>query len=88
MWEPVTNLMNSKRLVDTFHQSHPVAPHTLDLKKLNFQKVVNYTTLKVNKTLYGWEDGAFDRDYLKRVEKKWTQWSRDRWEAYSRGCES
>jgi hypothetical protein len=33
--------------------------------------------------LYGWEDGAFDRDYLEKLKQNWKKWRSARNEAYS-----
>jgi len=28
----------------------------------------------IAKTLYGWDDGKFDQEYLKKLERNWKRW--------------
>ena len=30
------------------------------------------------KLLYGWDDKRFEKEYLKKLEKNWKKWKRDR----------
>jgi len=30
------------------------------------------------KMLYGWDDGKFEEEYLKKLEKNWKKWKEDR----------
>ena len=46
--------------------------------QLNYRVYQNYTEVKPSKKLFGWEDGKFDQEYLKRVERKWDQQVHDR----------
>ena len=37
-------------------------------------KYENLTEIDIPKSLYGWEDGKFERDYLQKLEKAWEKW--------------
>ena len=30
------------------------------------------------KLLYGWDDKEFEKEYLKKLEKNWKKWKKDR----------
>ena len=38
------------------------------------QKYENLTEINVPKSLFGWEDGKFEWDYLEQLEKAWEKW--------------
>ena len=38
------------------------------------QEYENLTEINVPKSLFRWEDGKFERDYLDRLEKAWERW--------------
>jgi hypothetical protein len=73
-WEPTTNLENAKEAIADFHVAHPSAPRKLDHRNMSFQKYENLTEIDVRKTLFGWEDGKFAKDYMEKINKNWMKW--------------
>ena len=72
-WEPKQNLKNAQESIVEFHIKHPGSPrHVRTMPKI--QKYENLTEIDVPKSLFGWEDGKFERDYLDRLEKAWERW--------------
>ena len=45
-WEPVSNLMNSPKIVEQFHASHPSAPHRLRMAQADFNSL--FSSMPVN----------------------------------------
>ena len=73
-WEPKENLTNAQEIVDEFHKKFPNAPRRIRKNDLEFQRYENFTKPDVPKTLYGWEDGKFEREYLEKLERQWQRW--------------
>jgi hypothetical protein len=70
-WEPAGNLTNSQELVNEFHKEKPSAPRWVCAQTMKFKKYENMTTPDVPKTLFGWEDGKFEKEYKERLERQW-----------------
>ena len=63
-WEPEGNLANAEELMQEFHKQYPQAPRRVRAQ-IQFKPYQNFTEVKPPKRLFGWEDGSFDREYLK-----------------------
>ncbi|KAF8699730.1 hypothetical protein AX14_000912 [Amanita brunnescens Koide BX004] len=74
LWEPKDNLANAQEMVDEFHKKFPNAPRRIRKNDLEFRRYENFTRPDIPKTLYGWEDGKFEREYLEKLERQWQRW--------------
>jgi hypothetical protein len=78
-WEPEDNLQNAQEEVERFHKRKPAAPRKSPASQaLRFTAYENLTQAPVRKTLFGWEDGKFDKEYLENMHRRWDQWRRNR----------
>ena len=68
------NLTNTQEIIDKFHKKFPNAPRWIRKNNLGFQQYENFTKPNIPKTLYGWEDGKFERKYLEKLEQQWQRW--------------
>ena len=77
-WEPKENLKNSQKAITEFHKNNPSAPRRIRMTRQLFQKQFhayeNLTKTHARKSLFGWEDGKFGRDYLAKLERNWEKW--------------
>ena len=67
-WEPKDNLTNAQEILDEFHKKFPNAPRWIRKNDLEFRRYENFTKPDIPKTLYGWEDSKFEREYLEKLE--------------------
>ena len=72
-WEPKENLENAQEAISKFYKENPSAPRRVRAIPTT-KKYENYTELNVPQSLFGWEDGKFERDYLERMENAWEKW--------------
>ena len=62
-WEPKENLGNAQDAISDFHKNNPSAPRKVHAMPRT-KKYENYTKPDVPQSLFGWEDGKFECDYL------------------------
>ena len=72
-WEPKENLENAQEAIADFHKDNPAAPRKVRAIPTT-KKYENYTEPNVPRSLFGWEDGKFEWDYLERMENAWEKW--------------
>ncbi len=68
-WEIADNLEHAHRKVQAFHKTKPSTPRPTTMPAKFFQWYHNHTDLTVLKKLFGLEDGKFDKDYLRNMDK-------------------
>ncbi len=73
-WETADNLEHAHRKVQAFHKKKPSAPRPTSIPADFFQRYHNHTDPVIPKKLFGWEDGKFDKDYLRNMDKRWAEW--------------
>jgi len=67
-WEKEANLGNAKEAVEEYEKEY--GREGRRVKEEHKEMPGRFTT----KLLYGWDDGKFDREYLKKLEKNWRRW--------------
>ena len=83
-WEKKENLGNAKELVEEFkgrlnaevrRQENIEAEREIKknprVEKYRRSKLLGKYTAKL---LYGWDDGKFEEEYLRKLEKNWYRW--------------
>ena len=73
-WETADNLKHVHRKVQAFHKKKLSTPRPTSMPTKFFQRYHNHTDVIVPKKLFGWEDGKFDKDYLRNMDKRWAEW--------------
>jgi len=73
-WEPADHLEHAHRKVQAFHKKKPNTPRPMSMPAQFFQRYHNHTEPMITKKLFGWEDGKFDKDYLRNMNKRWAEW--------------
>ena len=69
-WEKETNLKNAKEAVEEYEKEYRKEKRRIEEE--NKEMLGRFTA----KTLYGWDDREFDREYLKKLERNWRRWKR------------
>ena len=67
-WEKEENLKNAQEAVEEYEKEY--SKEGRRVKEENREMPGRFTA----KMLYGWDDGKFDREYLKKLEKNWRRW--------------
>jgi len=67
-WERKENLKNAKEAVEDYERGYRREGRRI--KEEHGGMLERFTA----KMLYGWDDGKFDREYLKRLERNWRKW--------------
>ena len=65
-WEKETNLKNAREVVEEYEKEYGKVRRRMDEEEMPGR----FTA----KTLYGWDDGKFDWEYLKKLERNWRRW--------------
>jgi len=68
LWEKETNLKNAKEAVEEYEKEY--GKEGRKIKEEHKEMPRRFTA----KTLYGWDDGKFDWEYLKKLERNWRKW--------------
>ena len=79
-WEGLENLKNAMEKVEEFEKGRfeeeiwriKLNPEAEEFKR---GKLPGKYTAKL---LYGWNDGKFEEEYLKKLDKNWNRWKNDR----------
>jgi len=66
-WERKENLKNAKEAVEDYERAYRKEGRRMEEHK-------EMPGRFMAKTLYGWDDRKFDREYLKKLEKNWRRW--------------
>jgi len=67
-WEKEINLKNAKEAVKKYEKEYRREGRRM--KEEQREMLGRFTT----KILYGWDNGKFDREYLKKLERNWRKW--------------
>jgi len=67
-WEREENLKNAKEVVEDYEKEYRKEGRRMEEE---YKQMPGRFTAK---TLYGWDDGKFDREYLKKLERNWRRW--------------
>jgi len=67
-WERKENLKNTKEAVEDYEREYRREGRRMEGVHKGLPG--RFTA----KTLYGWDDGKFDREYLKKLERNWRKW--------------
>ena len=80
-WERRENLKNAEELIEEFEQGGVEVrqQENIEMKKeideyRRMELLGKYTA----KLLYGWDDKKFEDEYLKKLEKNWKRWKKNR----------
>jgi len=68
LWEREENLKNAREAVEDYERAYRKEGRRIE------EKDEEMPGRFMAKTLYGWDDGKFDREYLKRSERNWRRW--------------
>jgi len=76
-WEKEENLENARELVNRFKEGLSVEVRRQEkidmIREREFRRGIlpgKYTA----KLLYGWNDGKFEAEYLRKLERNWQRW--------------
>ena len=77
IWEKEEDLENAKELVDEFEGRLNVEVRRQE--KLDTAEKKNFRREELPgrfmaKMLYGWDDGKFEKEYLRKLERNWRKW--------------
>jgi len=76
-WKREENLKNTKELIKEFKGKIEVRrQEKLELSEEKDYRRVELPDRYMAKLLYRWEDGKFENEYLKRLERNWVRWKR------------
>jgi len=67
-WKKKENLKNAKEAVEDYERAYRKEGRRM---KEEHKEMPGKFTAKM---LYGWDNGKFDREYLKRLERNWRRW--------------
>ena len=67
-WERKENLKNTKEVVEDYEREYGREGRRMEEEHKGLPG--RFTA----KTLYGWDDGKFDWEYLKKLERNWRKW--------------
>jgi len=67
-WERKENLKNAKEVVEDYEREYRKEGRRIEEEH---NEMPGRFTAKM---LYGWDDGKFDQEYLKKLEKNWRRW--------------
>ena len=75
-WERRENLKNAEELIEEFEQGGvEVRRQKGEVDEYRRMELLEKYTAKL---LYGWDDGKFEGEYLKKLERNWRRWKEDR----------
>jgi len=66
LWEKKTNLKNAKEMVEEYEKEYRKVG-----RRIEEEEMPGRFTAKM---LYRWDDGKFDWEYLKKLERNWRRW--------------
>ena len=77
IWEREENLGNTRKAIEKFKKRMSVEvrrQEKLDMmEKKNFRKE-ELLKKYMAKMLYGWDNGKFEKEYLRKLERNWQKW--------------
>ena len=75
-WERRENLKNAEELIKEFEQREVIVRRQVgkDKEYIRMELPEKYMA----KLLYRWDDGKFEGEYLKKLERNWRRWKEDR----------
>jgi len=68
LWERKANLKNAKETVEEYEKEYGKEGRRIEEE--HREMLGRFTA----KTLYGWDDGKFNQEYLKKLERNWRRW--------------
>ena len=75
-WERRENLKNAEELIEEFEKGGVEIRR--QEKEEDEYKRMELLGKYMAKVLYGWDDKKFEEEYLRKLEKNWKKWKRDR----------
>ena len=76
-WEREENLENARKIVEEFKGRMNVEvrrQEKLDIVEERDFRRGELLGKYMAKMLYGWNDGKFEKEYLKKLERNWQKW--------------
>jgi len=76
-WEKEEDLKNAKKLVDDFEERIEAEirrQEKLDNAEERDFKRGEFPGKFTAKMLYGWDNGKFEEEYLRKLERNWRRW--------------
>jgi len=76
-WEKEENLENARKIVEEFKGRMNVEvrrQEKLDIVEERDFRRGELLGKYMAKMLYGWNDGKFEKEYLKKLERNWQKW--------------
>ena len=68
MQKKETNLKNAKEVVEEYEKKYGKEGRRIEEE---YKRLLGRFTAKI---LYGWDNGKFDQEYLKKLERNWRRW--------------
>jgi len=73
-WEKKGNLGNMQEAVEDYEREYKKTARRIREKKDRAYSRSELPGRYTAKVLYGWDDGKFEREYLKKLERNWSRW--------------
>jgi ''chromo'' (CHRromatin Organisation MOdifier) domain. len=73
-WEREENLENAKEMIEEFEEEYEGRRLRKERRKERREVRGSLPGRYTAKMLYGWDDGKFKEEYLKKLEESWRKW--------------
>jgi len=70
LWKKETNLKNAREVIEEYEKEYGKEGRRMEEEH---REMLERFTVKM---LYKWDNGKFDREYLKKLERNWRRWKR------------
>jgi len=73
-WEKEGNLGNAREAVEIYEREYKKMARRIREREDGAYSRSELPGRYTAKVLYGWDNGKFEREYLKRLERNWNRW--------------
>ena len=73
-WEKEENLGNAREAVEDYEREYEKTARRIREEEDGVYHRSKLPGRYTTKALYGWDDGKFERKYLKKLERNWNRW--------------
>jgi len=74
IWEKESNLGNAREAVEEYEKEYEKMARRIREEEDGAHSRSELPGRYTAKVLYGWDDGKFEREYLKKLERNWNRW--------------
>ena len=73
-WEKESNLGNAREAIEDYEREYEKMARRIREEEDGVHRRSKLPGRYTAKVLYGWDDGKFEREYLKKLERNWNRW--------------